>query len=238
MIINIYIIQNSRDSESLDFFDGGNYEDPNGAIGSKTSSTTKTRFRPQMNDLDRSQSDSDIMFQDFENEPPLLEELGINFSNIWQKTLYVLIPRKNLKTDVLSDGDLAGPIIFTCALGFCLLLAGKVHFGYIYGFNIIGCFGINLMLNLMCNDNVTIDMLHTVSIIGYCVLPILFLSAINIVINLKGKIGFIVSLFFVMWAAFISTRFFEKLTEMSHQRYLILYPMALFYACFALITVF
>mmetsp|Transcript_55164 Transcript_55164/g.49659 ORF Transcript_55164/g.49659 Transcript_55164/m.49659 type:complete len:92 (-) Transcript_55164:223-498(-) len=84
------ITKNSRDTESgsLDFFDGGNYEDPNGAIGTNTSSSIgQTRFRPQMNDLDRSQSDSDILFQDFENEPPLLEELGINFSNIWQKNI-------------------------------------------------------------------------------------------------------------------------------------------------------
>ena len=218
----------------MDFFDGGNYENAGngGSINSR-----QNRFRP-LNDLDRSQSDSNILYDDFENEPPLLEELGINFSNIWQKTLYVLIPRKNLKTDVLSDGDLAGPIIFSCALGFCLLCAGKVHFGAIYGFMIIGCIGINLLLNLMCNDDIKIDMLHTVSIVGYCVLPILFLSTINIVVNLKGKIGFIVSIFFVIWSAFISTRFFEKLTQMSHQRYLILYPMALFYACFALITVF
>merc|ERR1712154_46588 len=133
---------------------------------------------------------------------------------------------------------MGGPIIFILLLGFCLLFAGKVHFGYIYGFNIIGCVGINLLLNLMSENNAGIDMLHTVSIVGYCVLPIIFLSTINIVFNLKGKIGFLLSTFFVMWSAFIATRFFEKLTEMSHHRFLILYPMALFYACFALITVF
>eukprot|EP00483_Globobulimina_turgida_P001218 UN01220 len=218
------IPQNQNDPELLDFFDGGDYKSSthDGAIGSsqpaQNTQNNINRFRP-LNDIDRSQSDSNIQWDDdFENEPPLLEELGINFSNILQKTLYVLIPRKNLKTDVLQDGDLAGPIIFCCALGFCLLCAGKVHFGYIYGFNIIGCFGINLMLNLMCEDNTKIDMLHTVSIVGYCVLPIIFLSTINIVFNLQGKIGFLLSTFFVMWAATISTRFFEKLTEMRHQR--------------------
>eukprot|EP01084_Bolivina_argentea_P069863 127049_1 len=233
--------QNQDDPELLDFFDGGDYKQSingdDGTIGSEPMQNNINKFRP-LNDIDRSQSDSNIQWNDYDNEPPLLEELGINFSNIWQKTLYVLIPRKNLKTDVLQDGDLAGPIIFCCALGFCLLCAGKVHFGYIYGFNIIGCFGLNLMLNLMCNHQHKIDMLHTVSIVGYCVLPIIFLSVINIVFNLQGKIGFLLSTFFVMWAATISTRFFEKLTQMRHQRYLILYPMALFYACFALITVF
>jgi hypothetical protein len=31
---------------------------------------------------------------DYENEPPLLEELGINFDHIWAKTQAVLIPTK------------------------------------------------------------------------------------------------------------------------------------------------
>lgn len=173
---------------------------------------------------------------EFEDEPPLLEELGINFNNIWAKTLYVLIPRKNLDSDILSDGDLTGPLIFGLVFGCCLLFAGKVHFGYIYGFSMIGCFGLNLMLNLM--SDVYIDMLRTVSIIGYCVLPILLLATVNIVIDLKGKIGFAFSVFAILWSSMMATRFVEKIGQMRHQRYLIAYPLALFYACFALITVF
>ena len=90
----------------------------------------------------------------------------------------------------------------------------------------------------MCADNASLDMLHTVSIVGYCVLPILFLAVINIVFNLQGLVGLFLTIFFVGWSAWISTRFFERLTHMTHQKWLILYPVALFYACFALITVF
>jgi hypothetical protein len=32
--------------------------------------------------------------EDYDNEPPLLEELGINFDHIWTKTQAVLIPTK------------------------------------------------------------------------------------------------------------------------------------------------
>lgn len=59
----------------------------------------------------------------FEDEPPLLEELGINFQHIWQKTLAVLIPfRKNDADLHVNDDDLAGPLIFCVLLGFFLLL--------------------------------------------------------------------------------------------------------------------
>lgn len=38
--------------------------------------------------------------EDFENEPPLLEELGINFDHIRQKTLAVLNPLKMASAEV------------------------------------------------------------------------------------------------------------------------------------------
>ena len=59
----------------------------------------------------------------FDDEPPLLEELGINFSHILQKTLAVLIPFRKSETDLhVNDDDLAGPLIFGVLLGFFLLL--------------------------------------------------------------------------------------------------------------------
>lgn len=59
----------------------------------------------------------------FDDEPPLLEELGINFSHIGQKTLAVLIPFRKSDNDLhVNDDDLAGPLIFGVLLGFFLLL--------------------------------------------------------------------------------------------------------------------
>ena len=41
------------------------------------------------------QADSTLASEvDYENEPPLLEELGIHFDHIWAKTQAVLIPTK------------------------------------------------------------------------------------------------------------------------------------------------
>ena len=188
------------------------------------------------NNISNTSASGSESIDDFSNEPPLLEELGINFHNIFEKTLHVVIPRKNLDEQILSDGDLAGPIIFNLMLGFCLLLAGKVHFGYIYGFTVIGCFGLNLMLNLM--SDIGIKAIDTVSIIGYCILPIVLLASINIIFDMRGKIGFIVSICIVLWSTSIATRFIERLALLRHARWLIAYPIAIFYACFVLITVF
>lgn len=42
----------------------------------------------------------------------------------------------------------------------------------------------------------------------------------------------------VGWCTLIATRFIEQTLDMRAQRYLIAYPVALLYACFALMAVF
>ncbi|XP_052636112.1 protein YIPF7 isoform X2 [Harpia harpyja] len=58
----------------------------------------------------------------FDEEPPLLEELGINFEHIWQKTLTVLNPMKPADGSIMNETDLTGPMVFCLALGATLLL--------------------------------------------------------------------------------------------------------------------
>lgn len=58
----------------------------------------------------------------FEDELPLLEELGINFGHIKMKTVSVLTPFRRLDPSIINDNDLTGAIIFGFILGFTLLL--------------------------------------------------------------------------------------------------------------------
>ncbi|NXP81470.1 YIPF7 protein, partial [Ramphastos sulfuratus] len=60
----------------------------------------------------------------FDEEPPLLEELGINFEHIWQKTLTVLNPLKPADGTIMNETDLTGPVVFCLALGATLLMVG------------------------------------------------------------------------------------------------------------------
>ena len=76
------------------------------------------------------------MSTNFEDEPPLLEELGIDFDKIKQKTISVLNPLKKVTKDMIyspgndgepiADSDMAGPILIALMLGGAMLLRGKV----------------------------------------------------------------------------------------------------------------
>jgi hypothetical protein len=68
----------------------------------------------------------------FEDEPPLLEELGINTRQIWRKTVSILNPIRS-DPGLHEDGDLSGPFMFLLSFGLFQLLAGKFYFGIVLG---------------------------------------------------------------------------------------------------------
>jgi hypothetical protein len=174
----------------------------------------------------------------YEGEPPLLVELGIDFSIIAEKTKSALHPSKPLDPSLMSDGDIAGPFVFCFALGFLLMLAGKLHFGYVFGFGVVGCIAIYTVLNLLTQKENGIDLHVVFSVLGYSLLPVVFLAGVAVIIPLKGVVGWVLVPPCIGWCTFTATRFFEAVLAAREQRYLIAYPAFLFFACFALITVF
>ena len=92
---------------------------------------------------------------EFSNEPPLLEELGINPDHIMQKTLTVLNPMRSTRSEVAGDADLAGPLVFCLAFGSMLLFTGKFSFNYIYGIGAMGCVANYGLLSLMSTSEVS-----------------------------------------------------------------------------------
>jgi hypothetical protein len=63
----------------------------------------------------------------YDGEPPLLEELGVNFGHIKMKTLAVLNPFGRIDQHIMDDSDVAGPILFFLVFGTSLLVRGKIH---------------------------------------------------------------------------------------------------------------
>lgn len=173
---------------------------------------------------------------DFENEPPLLEELGINVEHIWQRTQGVAL-FKTLDEDMLREADLSGPLVICLALGVSLLLAGKLQFGYIYGLAAGGSCGICLLINVMSQKG-GIDLYRTMSILGYGLIPIVVLAFIGIFVSLKSTFGTIIAAICIAWATATSSRFFATAIAMDQQRWLVAYPVGLVYTFFTLITVF
>ncbi|XP_003639503.1 protein YIPF7 isoform X2 [Canis lupus baileyi] len=172
----------------------------------------------------------------FEEEPPLLEELGINFNHIWQKTLTVLNPLKPADGSIMNETDLTGPILFCVTLGATLLLAGKVQFGYVYGLSAVGCLGIHTLLSLMSSPGLSCGCVA--SVLGYCLLPMVILSGCGLVFSLQGTFGTVLALVIIGWCSLSASKIFISALDMKGQQLLVAYPCALFYGLFALLTVF
>lgn len=136
----------------------------------------------------------------------------------------------------MNDVDLAGPLVFCLLFGGMLLLSGKVHFGYIYGMGLLGCLAIFIVLNLMSMVSVSVSCV--VSVLGYCLLPMVLLSALSLLISLQGIIGTILTIATVLWCSWSASKLFITALQMDSQQPLVAYPCALVYAVFALLTVF
>ncbi|KAF8743992.1 hypothetical protein AX14_013394 [Amanita brunnescens Koide BX004] len=171
-----------------------------------------------------------------EGEPPLLEELGINFGHIRVKSLTVLNPLQPVEERIMDDADLAGPIIFVFCFGTCLLLSGKSNFGYIYGVGLFGAASLYMLLNLMSEKG--IDAYRVASVLGYCLLPMVGMSAVSVMIALDGMFGYFLSTIAILWCTYAASGIFVAVLRMSEQRLLVAYPVGLLYGCFALLSMF
>ncbi|KAI0762083.1 Yip1-domain-containing protein, partial [Trametes elegans] len=180
----------------------------------------------------------------FEGEPPLLEgmyratvlELGINFSHIRAKSLAVLNPLRRVDEHIMDDADLAGPLLFVFCFGTFLLFSGKPQFGYIYGVGVLGSLSIYTLLNLMSEKG--IDAYRVVSVLGYCLLPMVAVGALSVVVTLDGMLGYVLSVLSILWCTYAASGIFVAVLRMSDQRLLLAYPIGLLYGCFALLSVF
>ena len=182
--------------------------------------------------------------EDYDNEPPLLEELGVNFPHIYSKSRAVVFPfgkhAKSLESGLIeNDADLAGPLAFALGLGGELLLAGKMHFGYVYGFGLSGCFAMTLLLNLL-NPNGAVSIWTVISILGYALLPVNLLAGLNALFRVHklGVWGMVMAVLTIVWCTTASSRLFERGCNMRAQRFLLAYPTALLYSAFVMITIF
>jgi hypothetical protein len=184
---------------------------------------------------------SDGMECEFAEEPPLLEELGINPSRIFEKSLAVLNPfhsNGQLDMNLLYEADLAGPVALCIVLGTCLLLAGaKAHFGYVYGLVTISCIAMYFLLKFMATEDI-MSLGFIASVLGYCFIPIVLLSILGVFLSLYSSLGFVCAMLAVIWSSLSASKLFVSISGDTHQRLLIAYPCALLYGTFALIIVF
>ncbi|XP_044742849.1 protein YIPF5 [Chrysoperla carnea] len=178
------------------------------------------------------------------DEPPLLEELEIYPDRILMKTLAVLNPfhSHSIVDDaefLIKDTDLAGPVAFCLILAVCLFLSGnKANFGYIYGLSVMSCILMYCLLTLMSVTAGVFTLMGVASILGYCLLPIVALSALGVFVSLHNTLGLALAALAVIWSSLSASRLFVSVSGDSSQRPLIAYPCALVCGVFALLVVF
>ncbi|KAH9820888.1 protein transport protein yip1-like [Teratosphaeria destructans] len=197
----------------------------------------------------------------YEGEPPLLEELGVNFQHIQGKTLAVLNPLARIDNHIMDDSDLAGPFLFCALFGTFLLLSGKLWFGYVCGLAALGAVSLYFIFSMMspplsseetnaaqqnagsshygsANLSSTLTFGRSSSVLGYCLLPLVFASLLGVVVPLDSLIGYIVVSLAISWCTYSSSAMFVVVGRMTNMRGLVAYPLALFYVGFGIMAIF
>lgn len=181
-----------------------------------------------------------------EDEAPLLEELGINIQHMLLKTKTVVFPFSRFGGDqidpaaICQEADMPGPVALLLLLGGEMVLTGKLQFGYIYVYGLLGCSAMTLVANLI-SPTEAVSFWTVTTIMGYSLLPVNILALIKIfvmdLINLQALGNFLGALT-VLWSTLASTRLLELGCGLRKQRYLIMYPLLLFYSAFVMMTIF
>ena len=197
---------------------------------------TKSAYEENSQKDDNNEEKQNKNEDEGEEEPPLLEELGINPQNIKNKIIGV-ITLKRIDKKFLEDSDMAGPLLIFLLFAFSSVLQYKINFGYIYGISVFGSILLFLLLNLM-SKNSGILLYNTISVLGYCLIPIVLLSFIAVFMDMKNFVGGIFAFLAIVLASLNASRFFEIGLDMYSQRWIIFYPVALFYTCFVLVTIY
>ncbi|KAF1987271.1 putative Golgi membrane protein [Aulographum hederae CBS 113979] len=194
----------------------------------------------------------------YDTEPPLLEELGVNFGHIKTKTLVVLNPFARIDQHIMDDSDLAGPILFFLLFGTFLLFSGKVHFGYIYGLALLGSTSLHTILSLMSppvdpttqptsaaqadhtvsHFSSTLTFPRSASVLGYCLLPLVLVSFLGIAAPMDTFLGYALTSAAVGWCTYSSSAMFCAVGRMESMRGLVAYPLMLFYVGFGIMGIF
>lgn len=174
----------------------------------------------------------------FEDEEPLLDELGIHPDQIWRKTKSILNPFRVNHT-VHQDSDLSGPIVLYLSFGLFQLLAGKLQFGVILGWIVVSSIFLYVVYNMLAGRNGNLDLHTCTSVVGYCMLPVVILAALSLFLPQGGALRFIVAAVFILWATRASTNLMVSLADGGEEhRGLIAYACFLIYTLFSLLVIF
>jgi len=176
------------------------------------------------------------------------------------QTLTVLNPIARMDQHIMDDSDLAGPFLFCALFGTFLLLSGKLWFGYVCGLAALGAFSLNFVFSMMSpplsqdemaaaqnshsshygssNLSSTLTLGRSSSVLGYCLLPLVFASLLGVLLPLDSLLGYCIVSLAIAWCTYSSSAMFCVVGRMTNMRGLVAYPLALFYVGFGIMAIF
>lgn len=174
----------------------------------------------------------------FEDELPLLEELGINTGHIVKKTRSILNPIR-INADLHEDADLSGPFVFTMLFGLFQLLGGKIQFGVILGWLAVASMFLYFVFNMLAGRNGSLDLYRCVSYVGYCLLPMVIFSALALFLPRSSLVTCLIACLVVIWCTRACTTLLVMATPYGEEhRNLAAYACGLIYTTFSLLVLF
>lgn len=174
----------------------------------------------------------------FEDEPPLLEELGIDVGGILRKIRAILFFR--LSSRYLDDLDMGGALLSVFIVGGLHLLMGKLNFGVLLGWSVVQALVLYFVVNRLAGSEAvgtSFELYSCCCLVGYCMLPIAVLSAAVLLIP-RGTAQPVLAVIATLWSAITASKILtKKQSGLEESRALVLYPCLLLYSSFALLTV-
>jgi hypothetical protein len=149
--------------------------------------------------------------------------------------------------------------LFILQLTVCLQ-SGKLWFGYVCGLAALGAVSLHFVFSMMSpplssediqaiqthNANYqgsshfssTLTLGRSSSVLGYCLLPLVFASLLGVVLPLDTFIGYCLVSLAIAWCTYSSSAMFCVVGRMTNMRGLVAYPLFLFYVGFGIMAVF
>lgn len=215
-------------------YNGGSYSQPQA-----TAYNTGAMQYPYSNSVGAGEYGS------FDEDAPLLEELGIDVPAILHRIKAILTFR--FAASDAESLDLGGPIIFMSIFAMAHLLVGKLHFGYILGWMVVGSILLWFILSSIASgsndgdpvEGTHLDLYSCCSIVGYSLLPLVMHALLSLLFPRRSIVTFTIAVLAVLWATGTASKLFIlRSRPLRGKTVVVAYPCMLMYTAFALLTLY
>eukprot|EP00276_Gloeochaete_wittrockiana_P006467 CAMPEP_0184643486 /NCGR_PEP_ID=MMETSP0308-20130426/342_1 /TAXON_ID=38269 /ORGANISM="Gloeochaete witrockiana, Strain SAG 46.84" /LENGTH=235 /DNA_ID=CAMNT_0027071463 /DNA_START=46 /DNA_END=753 /DNA_ORIENTATION=+ len=162
---------------------------------------------------------------------PLLEELEIDFNDIFLKARCVLVPTKANREVLSTQADFWGPLFVVLAYALLLLWNQFKVVSWIITLWIIGSLLISILARVLGAEEASFS--RTLGVIGYSLVPLVIVSVLLILVGWIPVIPFILKAAGTGWATYAAGSILvSNVPDLDRKRPLVMYPIFLLYIYF------